>query len=293
MISAHNYKNFTDVANSAEMKYVENTIANLGKKHFELLNKKTNRPFLVELHPMPLRYVNASDKEKAGKFEPTELSKHKWNFRFKEGIPECLSNLSDAVKEKIVDGQKESISVLQDLDKFVIRTMYDNDTVLKKQKAKNKKMLAKHGAEGDDLDRMAWEMFLEQAQTGLAANDDSETFDIKMKASSYYRSKDGTGLELRYPRIMRNDGVQSVIDLANPDNEIFPGALVTPLARVKPYVTPNGAYGTTYQFYSGVMIKNGTKYDSGTTFTSYSFGTEDEQGYEQSEGEPSPKRRKA
>ena len=46
-------------------------------------------------------------------------------------------------------------------------------------------------------------------------------------------------------------------------------ALIAAHVRIKPYVTPNGAYGTTYAYVGGFLISNGPTYGGSMEFSDY------------------------
>jgi hypothetical protein len=63
------------------------------------------------------------------------------------------------------------------------------------------------------------------------------------------------------------DGTTKQVDYKT--NIINRGAFIAPHVRIKPYVTPNGAYGTTYTYIAGYLIANGPQFGSSTDFSNF------------------------
>ena len=179
-VARNSYKNIQNVSDTFEVRWEQNTLVNVGQKHIALFRKGTNESAVVELPPFPTRYQNFDDMQEAGKFESDDAKK-KFHVHFKTGVPKNFET-STEVKKTMEAEQKSAISVLPEIDDLVVEAMWDAP-VLKKKKDTITRALKKQGAAGDELKRMALEMFKDQGQSGVVMTDD-ETFDIKTKMNA-------------------------------------------------------------------------------------------------------------
>lgn len=280
-VSRNSYKKIQNVRDAFEVRWEQNTIVNIGQKHIALFRKapdgsSTNNLAVVELPPYPARYCNFCDLEKAGQFE-SEASKKKFYVHLKTGTPTTL-DLAATQKQNLLAEQKSAVDVLQEIDELCYKAMWEAPGVLKKKKKTIKRALEKNGATGDELERMAFEMFKDQGQSGVVLADD-DTHDIKTKMAAYrrVRGSDGAteGFEPRKPQLVHRDvdGTTKQVDFKGFGGEttVNRGALIAAHVRIKPYVTPNGAYGTTLTYVGGQMLCNGPAMGSSLEYSSYDY----------------------
>lgn len=285
-LSKNNYKKIQDVQDDFTLKWELNTLNNVGSKHMEL-TRTTGGQAIIECSAFTTRFCNFQDPAAAGKFD-SELSKHKFNAHFMEGKPPTLK-LSDEQLDDLTSEQKETITKLRAIDDMCVRFMWNSPGVLEKKKKQCRAMLKKQAPAStskDELEQMAYEMFADQAQSGLMLKDDN-TYDIKTKMLAYRRVRGSSELQLRLPDLRHVDISGNLKQVNFDEVTINRGSLIVPHIKIKPYVTPNGAYGTTYTFIAGQLIVNGPSSGSSIEFSDHSRYTQITQG-----DEPQTKRQK-
>ena len=269
-VSANSFKKIQNVQDAFDVVWEQNTIVNIGQKHIALYRKDTTNPAVVELPPMPARYINLQDVSEngAGRFESEDLKK-KFQVQFRTGTPKTLSLASHQIDHTVND-QKDAIRVLQEIDDMCFESMWKAN-ILKKKKDTIRRALKKQGAEGDELERMAIEMFKDQGQSGVVVTDDG-TYDIKTKMPAYRRVEAGSDeTTVRNPVLMHKNIDGNISQVNYEDTKINRDAFIAAQVRIKPYVTPNGAYGTTYTYVAGFLIANGPEYSKTAEFSSFDY----------------------
>jgi len=271
-ISTISYTHFQNPSETLEVKKVPNTIANIGGHHMEIFNKQTGSSGLVlELAPAVARYVNLSDRDQAAKFESLPM-KQKFQLQLSTMTPEVLT-LKPAQLERLRAHQNDAIDTLEAINELCIKAMWEDPNTLKKQKATIRKTLMKQGVPKSEIENKAWIAFLNGGQTGISTEGDD--IEIKTKCAAYRYSKaSDTEFELRVPRLISKETGEQVNFTATPINR---GSVICAQIRVKPYVTPNGAYGTTYIYVNGHLLKNGPDYSGHVSFTDWGLGDESEE----------------
>lgn len=261
-VSDISYTLYKDPETTLEVAFVQNTIANLGGTHMEIIHKATGASGLtLELPPLTARWVSLGNTEQAKKFE-SEPMKQKYQLQVSTKTPEVMDFKPETLK-RLQTYQQEAIDVLDQINEMCIKAMWEHPKTLKKQKATIRKTLEKQGVPPSEIEKKAYIAFLHGGQTGLCSEEG--VHDIKTKCAAYRRSKTTDGeFEVRVPRLLYK-GEQVDFD-ATPINR---GAVICAQIRVKPYVTPNGAYGTTYIYVNGNLIKNGPEYSSTAKFTDW------------------------
>lgn len=267
-LSKNNYKNIQNVSDDFALEWELNTLANIGSKHMELTRKATGGPAVIECGAFPTRYSNFQNEEGAAKFESDPL-KQKFNAHFMQGPPTTLT-LSTAQRDELLNEQEETIRVLLELDAMCVQFIWNSPGILEKKKKQCRAIIKKQSSSTstEEIERLAYEMFADQAQSGLMLTD-TNTYDIKTKMPAYRKNRQGE-VVVR-PPVLVHKNIAGVLEQVNYDEiTVNRGALIVPHIRIKPYVTPNGAYGTTYTFVAGNLIVNGPSYGSSVEFSDYS-----------------------
>ena len=86
----------------------------------------------------------------------------------------------------------------------------------------------------------------------------SDTLDVKVPTLKY-RAMDGSRKNVVFKKF--SDEADSMT--------INRDALIAAHVRIKPYITPNGAYGTTYAYVAGSLIANGPARGDQMEFSDY------------------------
>jgi len=284
-ISKVSYTHFQKPKDKLEVKFVQNTKSNLGGKHVEICEVGSSRSGLtVELPPFAARYVNFSNLEQARKFERGEMNQ-KFHIQLSTMCPSVLE-LTSKNGGKLLKYQESAIETLRGINDMCMEAMWENEGTLKKHKATIRETLRKQGVDECDIESKAWIAFLNGGQTGICEGEDG-TVDIKLKCRAYRHSKSGDGTyEVLYPSLFEKAGMEQV-DYET--TRINRGAVICCQVRVNAYVTPNGAYGTTYVYVTGKLLKNGPEYSGSVGFSDWSSVVEAEEVWDV---EPRAKRQK-